>query len=95
MEKKPIQEWKSYIQPALKSKQSEFKLIGYEEVTEDEIWRCLEDKIWKGNPEKRLYEVIQDVFHLPANTYMNYIQIGALHVEEDDLMSSIQALTKK
>src|SRR5690625_390336 len=94
-EKRSVQDWKSHIQPALISKQSEFRLIGYDEVTEEEIWQCLKDKIWKGNPEKQVHEVIQDIFHLPVNTYMNYIQMDALQVKEDDLMSSIEALTKK
>ncbi|MBO1003416.1 post-transcriptional regulator [Pseudogracilibacillus auburnensis] len=93
MEVKSIKEWKAVIYPALKSKQSEFKLIGYSDVTVDEIWRCLESKVWKGNPTKRLHEVIQDIFHLPATTYMNFMTVDALHADEADLMSSIQALT--
>jgi len=93
VEKKTVQEWKTHILPALYSKQSEFKLIGYTEVTKEEIWKCLEEKIWKGNPNKRLHEVVQDIFHLPASTYMNYMTVDALKVEEDDLMASIHALT--
>jgi len=90
---KSVQEWKNVIYPALKSKQSEFKLIGYTEVTIEELWRCLKERVWKGNPEKRLHEVVQDIFHLPATTYMNFITVDAMKVEDDDLMSSIQALT--
>lgn len=92
MENKQVSEWKVDIYPALLSKQKEFKLIGYKEVTVDEIWQCLEAGIWKGNPSKRLHEVIQDVFHLSTNTYMNYITVDALKVEKDDLMSSVEAL---
>ncbi len=93
MEKKTVQEWRPFIQPALSSKRNEFKLIGYKNVTEDEIWQCLEKKVWKGNPVKRLYDVTADVFHLSAGTYMSFIRIGALQMEDDDLRSSIQALT--
>lgn len=95
MEKKTVQEWRSFIQPALSSKRNEFKLIGYENVTEEEIWNCLEAKVWKGNPVKRLYEVTADVFHLSAGTYMSFVRIGALKMEDDDLQSSIQALIGK
>lgn len=95
MEKKTVQEWRSFIQPALSSKRNEFKLIGYENVTEEEIWNCLEAKVWKGNPVKSLYEVTADVFHLSAGTYMSFVRIGALKMEDDDLQSSIQALIGK
>lgn len=95
MEKKTVQEWREMIRPALSSKCDEFKLIGYQEVTENELWSCLEEKIWKGNPRKRLYEVTADILHLSSSTYMNYIRVGALQVDKDDLMSSIQAVNKK
>lgn len=93
--KKTIQEWKGLVQPALSSKQGEFKLIGYAEVSKEEIWRCLEEKIWKGNPKKLLHEVVEDIFHLSPTTYMSFITVNALKVEDEDIMSSIQALTKK
>ncbi len=94
VEEKTVKEWKSYIIPALESKESEFKLVGYTDVTQDEIWRCLEEKVWKGNPKKKLYEVIQDIFHLPPSIYMNFMTVNALQSEDDDLMASIEALTK-
>lgn len=94
MEKKTVQEWKKELQPALLSKCDEFKLYGYHDITEEELWNCLKEKVWKGNPSKRLYEVTADIFHLPSSTYMNYIRVGALRVDKDDLMSSIQALNQ-
>lgn len=94
MEEKTIQEWKSFVIPALLSKQGEFKLIGYSDVTTEEIWQCLKTRVWKGNPPKRLHEVVQDIFHLPTATYMSYITVNALQVDDDDLLSSIQAVTK-
>jgi len=95
MEKKTVQEWKEIVQPALTSKCDEFRLIGYQDISEDEIWNCLEEKVWKGNPVKRLYEVTADIFHLPSSTYMNYKRVGALKVDKNDLMSSIEALNQK
>lgn len=93
-EVKSTEEWKPYIQPALTSKKNELKLVGYQEVTEEEIWNCVTDQVWKGQQDKRLYQVIADIFHLPANTYMNYIRLGALQVKDEDLKLSIQALTE-
>jgi len=91
---KTIKEWKPIVTPALQSKQNEFKLVGYSDVTKEEIWQCLEAKVWKGNPTMRLHEVVQDIFHLPTSTYMSFITVNALQTNEDDLMSSIQAVTE-
>lgn len=93
VEEKTVQEWKTHIIPALYTKQSEFKLMGYPEITCDDIWACLEEKIWKGNPKKRLHAITQDIFHLSVSTYMSYLTVSALK-EDDDLISSIQAVLK-
>ena len=94
MEKRTIHEWKKHVEPALLSKESEFKQFGYQDVNADDIWNCLINQVWKKDENKRLYEIIQDIFHLKAGTYMNYIRIHALHAEKKDLMSSIRALTE-
>lgn len=88
---KTVAEWKSLITPALESKSSEFKLLGYAQATREDVWNCLEKKVWKDNPAKRLYEVVQDIFHLGSNIYMSYLTLNAY--QDDDLMASIAALT--
>ena len=94
MEKKPVQEWREIILPALESKKSELRIVGYSDVTIDKLWDCLMARVWKSNPSKRLHEVIQDVFHLPPSVYMNFLTNEAYNLE-DDLMSSIAAVTGK
>lgn len=91
-ETKNVNEWKPELQPALESKASEFQLMGYNQATNEDIWKCLEQKVWKGNPPKRLYEVVQDIFHLASNIYMSYLTVNA-H-QDNDLMASITALTE-
>lgn len=94
LEEKTVKEWKKTVEPALRSKQGDFKIVGYEEVSKEEIWQCLEEKVWKGNPKKRLYEVVEDIFHLSTATYMSFMTVNALKVDDDDLMASIQAVTE-
>lgn len=94
MEKKTVQEWKDIVAPALRSKQGEFKLIGYADVSTEKIWQCLEERVWKNNPQKRLHEVVEDIFHLSTATYMNFMTVKALKSDKDDLMASIQAVTE-
>lgn len=92
MQIKTVQEWRKTVTPILRSKQTELRAIGYPEVTIDQIWECLFERVWKGNKEKRLYEIVQDIFQLRASTYMGFITVNALQDDEDDLMASISAL---
>jgi len=89
----PVKEWESMITPALESKAYEFMLAGYSRVSVQDIWTCLEEKVWKGNPRKRLYEVVQDILHLDGSVYMSYLTLD-VYKENDDLMASIAALTE-
>lgn len=89
---KTVIEWKPEIEPALKSKATELQLVGYHNATSDDVWNCLKEKVWKGEPSKRLYEVVQDIFHLSSNIYMSYLTVNA-H-QEEDLAASIAALTE-
>lgn len=89
--KKSVETWKQELRPALESKTQEFQMMGYSRATEEDIWKCLVKKVWKGNPEKRLYEVVQDILHLSSSIYMSYLTIDAY--QDDDLMVSIAALT--
>lgn len=86
-----VSDWREAMVPALESKKSEFQLMGYSKASTDEIWDCLVQKVWKGNPPKRLYEVVQDIFHLASTVYLSYLTVKAY--EDDDLMASIQAVT--
>ncbi|XKF66261.1 post-transcriptional regulator [Virgibacillus necropolis] len=86
-----VNEWKQMMEPALESKKSEFQLMGYSQASTEEIWNCLVQKVWKGNPSKRVYEVAQDIFHLASNVYLSYLTVKAY--EDDDLMASIHAVT--
>lgn len=91
--KKTVTEWRPLIECVLESKAREFALMGYSQATSSDIWNCLQEKVWKGNPVMRLHEIVQDIFHLKTSIYMSYLTINAY--KDDDLMSSIAALTKK
>ncbi|MFC2948459.1 post-transcriptional regulator [Virgibacillus sediminis] len=84
-------EWKEMVDPALESKAGEFHLMGYEKATGEDIWKCLVQKVWKRDPDMRLYEVVSDIFHLSTNIYLSYLTVNAY--KDDDLMASIAALT--
>lgn len=91
VEEQTVEEWKPFVKPALMSKTDEFFLMGYSNATSEDIWNCLVTTVWSGNPKKRLYEVVEDIFHLRSHTYMSYLTVNVL--KDDDLAASIAALT--
>lgn len=90
MDRRHVEAWKELIYPALKSKQEELKMLGYEQATPEGVWQCLNAKIWNGKSEKRLHEMVQDIFHLKSSVYLSYLTIQSY--ENDDLAASIEAL---
>ncbi|WP_163970105.1 post-transcriptional regulator [Oceanobacillus halotolerans] len=91
---KTVEEWRTTLQPALESKVNELQLMGYTQATKENVWNCLMKKVWRGNPTKRLHEVVQDIFHLSSNIYMSYLTVDTYQeTQNDDIMASIAALT--
>lgn len=89
-EKKLFEEWKPYVHPALQSKADEFKLIGYQQASSEDVWKCLKMKVWKKEEHVRLHKIVQDILHLGSTTYISYITASAY--EDSDLQASIDAL---
>ncbi|GGH68540.1 hypothetical protein GCM10010978_01590 [Compostibacillus humi] len=86
-----VEAWKQTVQPAIESKVNELHTLGYNEASYEDVWNCLMEKVWKGNPEKRLYKVVQDILQLNTSTYLSYITVQSY--QEDDLLASITAVT--
>lgn len=77
-EQHPMEVYRLQVKPALISKVEEFKLLGYDRVSEDEVWKCLTEKTWKKVKQpKRLHETVQDILTLRATDYMNFLAIEA------------------
>ncbi|MBP1996761.1 post-transcriptional regulator [Paenibacillus eucommiae] len=59
------------------SKVEEFKLLGYEYVSGEEIWECVSDRYRKtGNPA--LHEIVNDIMSLKSTKFMNWLTMSAL-----------------
>ncbi|GGF90744.1 post-transcriptional regulator [Paenibacillus aceti] len=64
------------IENLCRSKVDEFRLIGYEHVTEEEIWSCVSQKYEKdGFPP--LYKLVNDILSLKITHFMNYLTLSA------------------
>ncbi|WP_077621391.1 post-transcriptional regulator [Sediminibacillus massiliensis] len=92
IETRRVSEWKASLTTVTESKVEEFKLLGYSRANAEEIWDCLEKKVWKGDPEKKLHEVVADIFHLSSSIYMTYLTMEAY--QDDDLLASIAAISQ-
>jgi uncharacterized protein with HEPN domain len=82
---KPIEEWKEILQPVLQSKLEEFHIMGYESVTKDEIWKFIEVKLTKKQQEWMLHELVNSIFRLRVNDFMNWLTIEAF--QSDSMFS--------
>jgi Post-transcriptional regulator len=92
VEVRRVSEWKQLLKPVLHSKVEEFKLLGYSRATREDVWNCLTKKVWKGDPEKRLYQVVEDILHLRSTIYMSYLTVQS-YQDDEGLLASIAALT--
>lgn len=82
--------WKKEVSPFLESKVEELQMMGYEQATKEDVWKCLQVKVWKGQPELRIYEAVADIMQLNSAIYLSYLTVKSY--ENDDLKSSIAAL---
>lgn len=66
------------IKPALKSKVEEFKIFGYEKVSEKDLWDYLTKKKWKKLKEDiHLYEIVADILSVKVGDLMNFTTVEA------------------
>lgn len=93
MEIKNVEDWKVSVEIFLDSKAEELQLMGYEQATGEDVWKCLVEKVWKGRPDMRIYQVVADIMHLGSSTYLSYLTVQSY--KNDDLMTSIAALLNK
>lgn len=69
--------WKDYemeLQSLCIAKSEEFHLLGYDKVTPEEVWACVQAQL-KGTP--RLHEVVASLLSLRVDKFMNYMTMNA------------------
>ncbi|WP_458121475.1 post-transcriptional regulator [Paenibacillus sp. Z6-24] len=64
------------IDSLCQSKIEEFGMLGYEQLTSDELWDCLNNKYEKqGMP--RLHELVNDILSMKPNQLMHYLTMSS------------------
>ena len=77
---------KELIQPVVSSKMEEFHMLGYEEVTENDLLGYLEMKKWKKEKELSLHQVVNDILSVKITQVMSYVTIESY---KSDMLSSV------
>ncbi|WP_342046360.1 post-transcriptional regulator [Bacillus sp. OTU530] len=73
-----IDAYRQELNVVLQSKMEEFHMLGYDRVTEQEIWTCLKSKKWKQLPEEiKIHQLVNDVLTLSTSDYMTYLTMQA------------------
>ena len=70
------EEWTSTIANLCTSKAEEFRMIGYEYVTGNEVWHCVSEKYAK-NGEPARHQIVNDILSLKVTKFMNFITLSA------------------
>ena len=65
------------VEQLCNSKAEEFVLLGYENVTGQDIWECVSDKYKKGFPP--LHQVVNDILSLKTTQYMNWMTMNVVY----------------
>ncbi|MEH7119011.1 post-transcriptional regulator [Neobacillus vireti] len=77
------EDFRTQVQPALKSKLEEFRLLGIDSVSEQGLWEFLIKKKWKKvKHEMKIYEMIQDILSVRVSDYLNYVTIESYKTSE-------------
>jgi hypothetical protein len=71
------------VRPILTSKVEEFEVMGYDKISEQELWNFLTQKKWrKPKEDVHLFEIVQDIFSVKVGEYMGYATVEAFKLTD-------------
>ncbi|WP_286886183.1 post-transcriptional regulator [Aneurinibacillus sp. UBA3580] len=71
IQKQPLDEKLAYV---CEIKVQEFAMLGYEDITMEEIWECVSEKYKEMPP---LHKVVNDILSLKPGRWMNWMTMRA------------------
>ncbi|MDN4072761.1 MULTISPECIES: post-transcriptional regulator [Fictibacillus] len=72
-----FEDMKTEVGPALQSKAEEFHFLGYESVSEEEVWNCVIRKAQKKKEEAKLHILVGLILGLSLTDFMNWLTLEA------------------
>ncbi|MCD8509001.1 MAG: post-transcriptional regulator [Bacillus sp. (in: Bacteria)] len=95
-------DWKRQLEPVLTSKAEEWQLLGYEKVTEEDVWACFMAKLSKLTVPETVtaHWIVGEVFRLKVTEYMNWLTMEAYKgpnwfTKDEGLEFSLKSMTEK
>ena len=75
----PYEKFRELVKPVLQSKLDEFRLMDYQEVSEEDLWNFLITKRWRMPKEDvRLYEIVNQIMNVKPGDFLAYTQVEQL-----------------
>ena len=71
--------WKIKVEPVLESKADEWRMLGYERASKEDVWNIFIARLPRIEvPERiRFHWIVAEIFHLKTHDYMNWLTISA------------------
>ncbi|MGB3160771.1 post-transcriptional regulator [Carnobacterium sp.] len=66
------------LEPWLNLKTTEFHLLGYKQISKDDLWRYLTLFSWKRTIPSHYYEQIEHIMQLTPNDYLDFASVEVL-----------------
>jgi hypothetical protein len=75
--------FREQVKPVLLSKLEEFEILGYQTISEPELWNYLTVKKWRKPKEDiQLYEIVQEIFSVKVGEFMNFATVEAFKMPD-------------
>lgn len=61
------------LEPALSTKEAEFRRNDYVDITKKDIWDYLAENKWKISSDLQLYQMVDDILHATNEDIINFL----------------------
>lgn len=88
IEFKSLEELYNRVLPALYSKVKELRRLGYNYVTEKDVWNFLATTQWKKTTDLQLHNIISDILYANNTDLYNYVleKMGKLNQTQNSIV---------
>ena len=69
-------EVKELLALCCESKVYEFRMLGYEYVTDVDIWDCVMDRYRKKTDKPKVHRIVNDILSLRSTAFMNWMTMS-------------------
>lgn len=87
IEFKSVKELYDRVLPALYSKTSELKKLGFKYINEKDVWNFLVNNTWKNKRDLQLHDLISDILYADNNKLNDYVmdKMRSLKTKDDNV----------